>query len=283
MRFPSIAARLAAAAALFAAPVGVVLFQLFSQQNAAIVAARSELVGVHYVRAIAPIGEALLKAQIGRDVKGLSAAGENLEAIDRKFHVGPKSAEKAHALAQGLREAAAVSDLPSLHLAWRRLVACVGNQSRLILDNSLDSFYLQDVAVSKMPEALTRLAWMVHVVQRTGAAGGDGGDVNGALIGLKLSSESIATSLASAYAASSDGALQAALAEPYARVSSALGVFQAKAQRGEAGLEDARAVLEGTQAFPPRSRTSSSASSPGASANSSRRGFCRWRSPWAFS
>jgi hypothetical protein len=165
-RFPSIAARLAVAAALFAAPVGVVLCQLFVQQDAAIVAARSELAGVRYLRAIAPIGEALLKAQIERDVSGLSRLGDTLDEIDRKLNVGPKSSEKARGLAKALREAASVADLPSLHLAWRRLVACVGHPSRLILDNSLDSFYLQDVAVSKLSETLSRLAWAVHIPHR---------------------------------------------------------------------------------------------------------------------
>jgi len=171
---------------LFALPLGLVMYFFLSEINDGIAFSRKEIDGARYLKPLRHLLEhasehqlsAVDAAQTGRahtedmartraamdeDLKSLAAVhavlGERLQseaqykALLDAWH--PLHAEQDAARASPERYAAFIARL-------RALISHVGNTSNLILDPDLDSYYLMDALVLKLPDAaeLARQLWL---------------------------------------------------------------------------------------------------------------------------
>jgi methyl-accepting chemotaxis protein len=153
--------RLALISTLYLLPI-IVLFGLFvSQSNRQISFSTKEQVGSVYLGAIWPVYREVVEAQIAsrapaipdRAAQALNEAKTSFDAVLRTH----KESDDANAAlakaslqtAEGRRKA-----IETL----RALIAKVGDNSNLILDPDLDSYYLMDVVLIRLPEMLQQLA-----------------------------------------------------------------------------------------------------------------------------
>ena len=180
--------------------------------------------------------EELAGAALGNG-KGSSAGAGIIEAAERQFGDGMESAELAKAAAAAVR--AVKSDGTGgdeARAALRALISRVGDKSNLILDPDLDSFYVMDIMLVKLPEALDRTVSMVSLARRTFADGiMDPEEKVGFYVelgGLKAVTDGIAASLASAYSGSADGSVKASLDAPATRLAGDLGKLISTIEQG---------------------------------------------------
>src|SRR4051794_14957916 len=211
-RTMGIAQKLTVAALLFLAPVGYVLVALVGNQNTTIAFSDKERVGTFYLRQLAKVHAELAASSLGIGKATGTGAG-TIEAAERQFGGGMESAELAKAAASAV--SAVKSDGTGgeeARAALRALISRVGDKSNLILDPDLDSFYVMDIMLVKLPEALDRTVSMVSLARRTFADGTmdpeEKVDFYVELGGLKAVNDGIATSLASAYSGSADGSVK---------------------------------------------------------------------------
>jgi methyl-accepting chemotaxis protein len=140
-----VAGKLAAAIALFVLPVAVLLLLLYRTQQVAIDFAAQEIVGSDYLAALRPV-QAALADPAQPDAAALKAA---IAAAEQEFGATLDTAAQA-AAAQSALDSANPRDTAAL----RALIARIGDKSNLILDPDLDSFYVMDLVVVKLPELL---------------------------------------------------------------------------------------------------------------------------------
>ena len=160
----------------FMIPVLALLYFLVGEQSLAIDFARKELAGVEYFRAARPLLASLLA---DRDLRIAVSTGASLrvseiasrsEAIDDSFASLQRS---AGALSIPL---VAAGGLSAIERRWGepeqragaagtavieellRHVVAIGNESNLVLDPDVDSYYCMDAVVFKLPKLLTELS-----------------------------------------------------------------------------------------------------------------------------
>jgi HAMP domain-containing protein len=123
----------------------------------------------------------------------------------------------------------------------------VGDKSNLILDPDLDSFYVMDIMLVKLPEALDRTVSMVSLARRTFADGiMDPEEKVGFYVelgGLKAVNDGIAASLASAYSGSADGSVKASLDAPAAKLAADLGKLISTIEQGAPEASSVTSIL----------------------------------------
>ena len=242
-----IAQKLAVAAMLFLAPVGYVLVALVGNQNTTIAFSDKERVGTLYLRQLAKVHEELAGTALGNG-KGSSGGAGIIEAAERQFGDGMESADLAKAAATAVR--AVKSDGAGgdeARVALRALISRVGDKSNLILDPDLDSFYVMDIMLVKLPEALDRTVSMVSLARSTFADGIlDPEEKVGFYVelgGLKAVTDGIAASLASAYSGSADGSVQASLDAPASGLARDLGKLLGTIERGSPEASAVTSIL----------------------------------------
>jgi methyl-accepting chemotaxis protein len=145
-----VAGKLAMAIALFILPVAVLLVLLYRSQQGAIDFAQQEIVGNNYLAALRPVQAALDDRMAVLDRAELKGA---IAAAEAKFGATLDTAEQAKAA-----EAALDAGDARNTAALRKLITRIGDKSNLILDPDLDSFYVMDLVVVKLPELLDDLA-----------------------------------------------------------------------------------------------------------------------------
>jgi methyl-accepting chemotaxis protein len=231
-----IAQKLAVAALLFLAPVGYVLVALVGNQNTTIAFSDKERVGTLYLRQLAKVHQELAAAALASG-KAVGAGAGIIEAAERQYGNGMESADLAKAAATAVR--AVNSDGAGgdeARAALRTLISKVGDKSNLILDPDLDSFYVMDIMLVKLPEALDRTVSMVSLARRTFADGIlDPEEKVGFYVelgGLKAVADGIEASLASAYSGSADGSVKASLDVPARALAGDLGNLLSTIERG---------------------------------------------------
>ncbi len=159
-RRQKIVLHLTALAALFIVPIGLILGILVSNENASIRIVRNEVAGAAYLRALAPVLNAIEEHQYDHSVD-VSQAAAQIQAVESQFGAGlGTSAAAATASNSG---AGAATDPASLDKIMKvqadvlALISNIGNQSGLILDDQLDTYYLCDVALNHVPSLLDQL------------------------------------------------------------------------------------------------------------------------------
>jgi methyl-accepting chemotaxis protein len=141
-----VASKLAVAISLFIVPVIVLLVLLYQSQQVAIDFGDKEVVGNNYLTALRPVQTALVDTKTEINADQLKAVIAKAEA---DFGADMASADQAKAAEDTL----AAAD-PRDTTAIRALINQIGNTSNLILDPDLDSYYVMDLVLLKLPELL---------------------------------------------------------------------------------------------------------------------------------
>jgi sigma-B regulation protein RsbU (phosphoserine phosphatase) len=147
----------------FALPIALLIYMLFSEIGERIDFAAKEAEGVAYLRALAGVRDALHQAALAWNDPAesrLAAAAASLATAEQQL--GPRLGtetrwqELDRLLARPTKPQADPEQrrafLEQAIAQVRRLNAGVGNQSNLILDPDLDTYYLMDAVVLKLPE-----------------------------------------------------------------------------------------------------------------------------------
>lgn len=215
---------------LFAIPIGLLAQLFISQSLKDIHFAERERAGVETLRSVWPTFLAFAAPE--RPSAGLVDEGRRRLASVAADPFLAEAAGAADTALTGTDPLAAVS-------ALRALVAKISDGSLLTLDPDLDSYYVMDSAVFKLPEIVEATADL--------ATGGhaEGADpvVARAIAVRRLSSaaDALGASVAAAMDGNPDGSLKAAMAAPVADLVAAAKAFAAA---GEDAAAPARAKLD---------------------------------------
>ncbi|MDY0872022.1 methyl-accepting chemotaxis protein [Dongia rigui] len=159
-----IAAKLAMAIALFALPVGFTIYKLYESQQIAIDFGNKEDQGNTYLGLLRKAHGTLLA---GGDKAGIAATIDQAEA---GYGAGMQSADLAKEAVTAVNGA----DPAAAAAAIRALITRVGDKSNLILDPDLDSYYVMDLVLLKVPDLMDRVTEVAGYIRshETAAAGG---------------------------------------------------------------------------------------------------------------
>lgn len=161
---------------IFVAQVAVLMYFLIAEMNESIEFVQKERSGVEYVQTVVPFlsavqehatsaylasGNALVKERVLDKQKDVDNLIKNIDAANQKFGGILKTQEKWDGIkskwqnvkAQSLT--ATPSQVLALHtdlsVAIEEIISHVGDTSYLILDPVLDSYYVMDAVITKMP------------------------------------------------------------------------------------------------------------------------------------
>ena len=135
----------------FVMPVALVLVLLVDTQGTQIDFATREVAGVSALRAAA-----LLQVANDRAILAGAASAAGPDDAAPSFEALGLTPQRSVAVA-GFLHAHDAASFTASRTALRDLEAQVGDRSNLILDNVLDTYYLTDVALNRLPELLDRL------------------------------------------------------------------------------------------------------------------------------
>jgi methyl-accepting chemotaxis protein len=150
----SVAWKLGLAALCFALPTCFIVWSLIAEQDIAIRFAAQEATGAAYLTELAAVqGDAASAALRGEpDDPRYGAA---VAALEGRFGATMQSAEQAKAVLEAFGKP---RGLDEGRARLRDLIGRIGDRSNLILDNVLDTYYLTDVVLNRLPDALDRIA-----------------------------------------------------------------------------------------------------------------------------
>jgi signal transduction histidine kinase len=245
----------------FVISIAVTTAALVAEKQIAIAFARKELVGSRYLAAVQDIYPAIL---IQRDdlsfagsrptpdeiLKGLAAA-----EADAAGHL--QTAELEQALAQTLRELwsdKTVQNPDQLGLdalsSVQKLASRIGDDSNLTLDPDLDTYYVQNIVVARLPGLVSQLAEMQTLLRAAKTSGSLSSEQKARLLfldsSIRSTSDGVKSDLAAAYRGNADGSLRrnvdADIAAMIASVESYLGTANAAHLGGEITRLDAASL-----------------------------------------
>ena len=157
---------------VFVGALAVATYGLVAEKQIAIQFVRKELVGVEHLQALRGIYASLLKEGPGAPPSAgmASATGEALGRLAAAGSVDSGQLDTSafeRALGDAVEKLASARDgeerlslFAAALTAARNLAARIGDDSNLTLDPDLDSFYVQNIAVAKMPALLSEIGEM---------------------------------------------------------------------------------------------------------------------------
>jgi methyl-accepting chemotaxis protein len=209
-----VAHRLGLFSTLFAVPMAFVLWALIVQKDVEVDFTGKEVVGTAYLQALSPILTRLEDRQFDPSVDLSGIPGQLSDAQARL--AGPM--DTADAAASTIAAAKALAADPGsgdallkTQAALLGLIARVGDRSNLILDNFLDTYYLADIVLNRMPTLIDRLPDVQQEAGKT--ASRDQFLIDLGAIGDNR--DGLDGSLASSIADNAGGSVKAALSLPY--------------------------------------------------------------------
>jgi signal transduction histidine kinase len=210
----------------FIVSVAVTTYALIAEKQIAINFARKELAGNRYLAAVRDVYAAILTGAAPQTtspddiLKMLAAAQADTPDQLQTADFEQELAGALRLLQWSQTEARTVDFLVLDALAKaRRLALRVGEDSNLVLDPELDSYYLQDVIVTKLPALLGHLG-EAQTLFRGAAAAAPASErrvrflVLDALV--RSTDEAVSDNLASAYRGNSDGSVRRAVNAEFA-------------------------------------------------------------------
>jgi signal transduction histidine kinase len=219
---------------MFIAALCVTTYSLIVEKQIAIEFAGKELVGTEYLATIREVYRAVLPGLAADGSDGREdpkAILETLAAAETRSGGRLETAELQRALSarlSALWSGSAVSDREALDAlaAAQALAVRVGDDSNLTLDPELDTYYLQDIAVSNMPPLLGFLGELAALAARQEPAG-DGsseGETRRRVVHglIEATLAGIADDLSGAYRGNDDGKLMGAVESPFAGMTAAV-------------------------------------------------------------
>ncbi|SON55970.1 Methyl-accepting chemotaxis protein 4 [Hartmannibacter diazotrophicus] len=227
----TISRKLAIIVALFLLPIFLFASLFIAQSMKDIRFGEQEVAGANYLAAVWPTVTGI--AELAEDQKGtLDMSRAEMAAATFDEELG--SAGQSSALMKSINamEFDGVGRTPSMNEAMaaaRALFAKVGDASNLILDPDLDSFYVMDIDLVKMPELIDSASELFDNAVRSGANDASELDRH---IRLAMQEARVRTvldglhaSMSSALSANADGSLKASLDQPLAHLSQAADAF----------------------------------------------------------
>lgn len=262
----SVAKKLALTYGLLFVPILYLAWSLITEKQISIDFAVKEQSGVRYLEATNATHQALAAQRAGaKESAALEAAVKALAAVEQRYGADLDTKIPYQELQTALAAAKAdPSKLPAAIAKLRALIARVGDGSNLILDPDLDSFYVMDLVVVKLPALMDRIGDVASVTARIAAAAAITMDDRTEFLiergGLGALMEDVGTSVAAGYRGSVDGSLLKSLKDPYARLTGRLEALIAQVdgvvkndRRGAAAAAETRRLeaeaLAATQAF----------------------------------
>ena len=158
--------KLAFASLIFSVPIFYIVWSLVAEQRVAIQFASQELAGAHYLYDLVELQKSAGLASLNqqKSLSGLSADLLKIEAIR-----GP-DLDTTGAVGDVSKALEAKDGLAAARPKIRDLISRIGDRSNLILDNVLDTYYLTDVVLNRLPDLMDRL---VDLLQQQLAHGAD--------------------------------------------------------------------------------------------------------------
>ena len=229
----------------FLISVGVPVFGLVAEKQIAIAFARKELAGSSYLLAVRQLYQSILALPSGngRSAAELNTSLARLARAEAGFGGMGDTTELAKALDVSLRQlwssgaehqdALVTQALQSVQVLAQR----VGDDSNLMLDPDLDSFYLQHIVVKQLPSYF-ELLWGLHKLLKEGAKPTSSLTASSAglpiLEGLLRSATSeINADLAAAYRGNADGRLPQATGAQFAAMQKSTDAYLASLADGQ--------------------------------------------------
>jgi signal transduction histidine kinase len=240
----------------FIIAVAVTTYSLVAEKQIAIDFARKELAGNRYLAAVRNVYAGILTGSVPQTtspdeiLKMLAAAQADTPGQLQTADFEQELAGALRLLQWSQTEDAKVDFLVVDALAKaRRLALRVGEDSNLVLDPQLDSYYLQDVIVSKLPVLLGHLG-EAQTLFRGAAAAAPAAERRTRFLVLdglvRSTAEGVRDNLAGAYRGNSDGSLRPAVANEFAAMirsaNSYLGALNATIVAAERTEIDAAAL-----------------------------------------
>jgi signal transduction histidine kinase len=210
----------------FIVSVAVTTYALVAEKRIAIDFARKELAGSRYLAAVRDVYGGILTGSVPQTTSPDDVL-KMLAGAQAGASVQLQTTDFEQALAGALRllewsqtEGGKVDFLVVDALAkTRRLALRVGEESNLVLDPELDSYYLQDVIVAKLPALLGQLG-EAQTMFRGAAAAAPAAERRMRFLVLdglvRSTAEGVGENLGGAYRGNSDGSLRPAIAEQFA-------------------------------------------------------------------
>ena len=241
-----IAHKLGLSACAFAVPVAFILWALVTEQNVAIRFASQEVLGARYLAGMAPLQGKL--AAVALDGTGAPASlAEAVTVLDASGG-GLETEPQLGAAAAAIRAASDPSGVQAARTKLRDLIGRVGDRSNLILDNVLATYYLSDVVLNRLPDALDRLADLATAEADSAKDTEARAQFLVGLGGLVGDLDGMDASLASAKQADGGERIKAALDGPYQSLRTALAGFVDELKAGHASADAARSrIVQVTQ------------------------------------
>jgi methyl-accepting chemotaxis protein len=233
----SIRHKLFAIVGLFFVPIAILAFLFVQQSIKDISFARKEIDGVTYVKGVWPVLSALVTASTDANAK------PEVKLNDAQDHV---TSGKMFDGAMNTADAQTKFDSALRNISWpsqplkdaekaqvaiaaaRNLIAKIGDGSNLILDPDLDSFYVMDISVVKMPEAIDKAATLLNMLQgykaKTTLTDDEKAEFMVVAGQFEAAISGVAGSLQSAYTGNPDASVKKnidTIAQDFAKVSSA--------------------------------------------------------------
>ena len=241
--------KLAFSTAAFAVPLAFILWSLVAQQGIAIGFATHEVAGTRYLSGLSALQAAAaalsLEAPAGVP-RPADALADPLVALEASRGVGLDTAAQAAAVIAALRDPAA---LGSARSGLRDLIVRIGDRSNLILDNVLATYYLTDVTLNRLPDAIDQVADLTFR-QRGGA--GDTERRAQFLVGLGslvADLNGMDASLAAVGQTTDGRAIHAALDTEYRSLRSGLGDLVKALKNGSVDAATAKRLIADTAQF----------------------------------
>ena len=247
----------------FVISIAVTTAALVAEKQIAIAFAQKELVGSRYLATVRDLYPAIL---IQRDDLSLAASGRAPDEILKRLAAAEadaashlQTAELERALAQTLRKLwfdKTVQNTDQLGLdalsSVQKLASRIGDDSNLTLDPDLDTYYLQNIVIGRLPGLVSQLGEMQTLLRAANTSGSLSSEQGARLVFLdsllRSTADGVKSDLAAAYRGNADGNLRrnvdAALAATIASLEPILGTVKAAHLGGEITRLDSASLDE---------------------------------------
>lgn len=239
---------------MFVGTIILATYSLIEEKQIAIEFVRKEALGTQYLEALRGVYAVILAedpdASHGAQKQAsVEAALDALARAQAKTGGSLHTDQLAETLATAVRDLVAVgpgSDRRSLTVdalaRARDLAARIGDESNLALDPDLDSYYLQNIAVKRVPALLSQIGELQSLL--SGALSGNDQVRPLLLDGMVRSSiEDIERDVAAAYRREADGQLKKTVAAPIAAMVSAVNSYLGTANAVPSGQSGPSTLL----------------------------------------
>ncbi len=240
---------------MFVGSIILATYSLIEEKQIAIGFVRKELVGAQYLEALRGVYAVILAedadasqgAQRQASVDAALGALATAEAdTGGSFQTARLAQDLATAvrdlIAQGSGDEKRTVTIAALARA-RDLAARIGDESNLALDPDLDSYYVQDIVVKKVPALLSQMGELQSLL--TGSPSGDDLHVRPLLLDgmIRSSIEEIERDAAAAYRRDTDAQLKQAIAAPISTMVSAVNSYLGTANAFLSGQSSPTSLL----------------------------------------